>query len=773
MRDQRVHEHALHVEKMMGNDHLARLAWPSMAAFLAMFVLPVGPAKGQEKLLELNIQRELTEEERNLLSEIIVQSNTASAMANQDGAETFAEICDLVTCQVPATNAANDLWPQATSTQPEMRIMLNEFTRGLVIPGEISRDGRDYFVVEPDVDGDGTVLGAVPGSYNTSDLSRWMAFPLDVENQVTAQDLSIEWSLDLSGADDFVAFWEPKSVPFTIISKDLSYSGESDRVFAVQNGVSDERLAEVLAALRAGEIHANVVEEGNTSLVQPVVSAFEGEGTTCSGDQADEGWPFDTAEVEGLIAQNREWLGKLHLPVSRALILVVDTGIGEKLIEDGGQLSNLLAPKQSEILNPLVLYNDLPEVPGAMECNDIDGDSRYWDAIGATGAPTALDIVACPFESVAPLRDHRLFPIPISAGAADATTYAPGHGSFVSVLAAGGGGLAAGFPELADHFGLRFFKVTRKAEPGSSASVRVEKSALTNALRYAADQGMDIVNLSMRTSDTNIRRIFEDSAVKQMLIVTSAGNLRQDLDNNGDQTLPASLRSRNLLVVGALKNNEDDPWWEDSAFGQSVNIAAPGVGIEAVNELGTKVCFTGTSAAAPTVSFVAALLRSFGISGPSVIKDRILYSATYDQALEGKVEQGRTLDVSASIDVFVDRLTLGTGELLRGRIVDEQGVGARLIKLCSGRQGEPLAGRGGRIDPFYLKSWRRDGNQVVFQDNKQVAISQRRCTFDSSATIKFQTLGNDAASAIELAKIASAVLSPFRSGLVEGVVLDD
>ncbi|WP_162631150.1 S8 family serine peptidase [Meridianimarinicoccus zhengii] len=751
---------------------LARVSLNWIVGCLAALTLSVGPGRGQEALLELSVTRELTETERNLLSEIIVQNNSAMVLENRDEVGTFAEICDPITCQVPATNAVNDLWTQATDAQPRAPNVLNEFTRGLVIPGEISRDGRDYFVIEPDVAVDGTVLGAVPGRYNSTDLSRWMAFPLNTESQIIAPDILTEWSFTPPASDGLVLFWEPKSVPFTIISNDLSYSGESDRVFSVRKDVADERLAEVLAALQANDIGANVVQESNTSLVRPIVSPFEGEGASCNGGQVEDDWPFDPAEIRAIISQNREWLGRLRLPVSRALLLVVDTGIGEKLIEEGGQLSGLLAPKQSEVLNPLIVFNDLPETPGALECSDIDGDGYYWDAIGATGTPTALGAVECPFDSVEPLRDHRLFPIPLSIGAADIATYAPGHGSFVSMLVAGGGKLRSSFPELADHIGLRFFKVTRRPEPGSSASVRVEKSALTNALTYAAAQGIDIVNLSMRTSDTNIRRIFENAAVMQMLIVTSAGNLRQDLDNNGAQTLPASLKSTNLIVVGALKNNEGNPWWEDSAFGQSVSIAAPGVGIESVDEEGSKVCFTGTSAAAPTVSFTAALIHSFGISAPGSIKDRILYSTKYDKALEGKVEQARMLDVAASIDVFVDRLALGSGQVMRGRILEDQGVGARLVKLCSGAQGEPLAANGGRIDPFYLKSWRRDGNQIVFQDSKQLTTSQLRCTFDSSTTINFQALGSDAASSVELANIASAVLSPFRSGLVEEAVLD-
>ncbi|WP_158275445.1 S8 family serine peptidase [Maritimibacter sp. 55A14] len=743
----------------------------AIGIFLCFTYFSCGPALSQEKLLELNLYRELTETERGLLSELIIQNDTASVMENPLNSEPFTEVCDPLTCQLRATNAFNEIWTNVANSKPATPGTLNEFTRGLVIPGEISRDGRDYFVVEPEVEADGTVLGAIPGRYNTSDLSEFRAFPLDMENQVAVQDLS-EWGLNSVKEDSFLPFWEPKSVPFTVISKDLSYSGESSRVFAIRNEISEERVMEIIAALRAGDVNASLVEESNTSLVQPVLSPFEGTGSPCGEGTSEERWPFDAVETEEIIAENRKWLTKMHLPVSRALILVVDTGIGEQLIEEGGQLSNLLAPKPSEILNPLVVYNDLPEVSGALECSDIDGDSYYWDAIGATGAPTVLDIGTCPFESVAPLRDHRLFPIPSKTGAADTATYVPGHGSFVSVLAAGGEALGARVPDLVDHLGLRFFKVTRKAESGSKATVRVERSALTNALKYAAAQRVNIVNLSMKTSDTNIRRVFEDPGVEDTLVVTSAGNLRQDLDNNGERTLPASLRRPNLIVVGALKNEEADPWWEDSAFGQSVSIAAPGVGIESVDENGSKVCFTGTSAATPTVSFTAAILYSFGFSTPGVIKDRILYSATFDRALVGKVEQGRRLDVGASIDVFVDRLTLGSGEVVRGRIVSENGSSARLIKLCSGRQKEHLAASGGRIDPFYLKSWRRDGNFIVFQD-RRIRDEQRKCTFDSTTEIVFRKLDDDKTIPIELGSIESGLLSPFRSALVEATVLDD
>jgi thermitase len=146
---------------------------------------------------------------------------------------------------------------------------------------------------------------------------------------------------------------------------------------------------------------------------------------------------------------------------------------------------------------------------------------------------------------------------------------------------------------------------------GSGTSTMV-----TNGIRWAADNGARVINMSLGNSLSTCPQIFQDAIDyawgKGVVIVASAGN--SSLPFAGS---PANCN--HVLAVGATDQNDQRPAF--SNFGANVQVAAPGVGIVSTNFDGNYEAFDGTSESAPHVAGLAALVwaTSFGTSNEAVV----------------------------------------------------------------------------------------------------------------------------------------------------------
>jgi subtilisin family serine protease len=146
---------------------------------------------------------------------------------------------------------------------------------------------------------------------------------------------------------------------------------------------------------------------------------------------------------------------------------------------------------------------------------------------------------------------------------------------------------------------------------------------VARGIRYAVDNGAKIINASFgKAFSPNAEWVYEAikyAADKDVLIVHAAGNEGEDLDSQqhpnypNDHKLGDSEFADNVITVGAL----DDTYGSEmvasfSNYGaRNVDIFAPGGEIYS-SMPGSKYEFQGgTSMAAPAVSGVAALLRSY------------------------------------------------------------------------------------------------------------------------------------------------------------------
>jgi subtilisin family serine protease len=143
---------------------------------------------------------------------------------------------------------------------------------------------------------------------------------------------------------------------------------------------------------------------------------------------------------------------------------------------------------------------------------------------------------------------------------------------------------------------------------------------VANAIRYAADNGAQIINMSFGKSHSP-RKAAVDEAVKYaeskgVLMIHAAGNDGEDLaaaENYPTPVYQGGGRAANWIEVGASswKGGSDLPATFSNYGQQQVDVFAPGVDILSTVPGGGYERESGTSMAAPVVTGVAALLMSY------------------------------------------------------------------------------------------------------------------------------------------------------------------
>jgi subtilisin family serine protease len=143
---------------------------------------------------------------------------------------------------------------------------------------------------------------------------------------------------------------------------------------------------------------------------------------------------------------------------------------------------------------------------------------------------------------------------------------------------------------------------------------------VANAIRYAVDNGAQILNMSFG-KDFSPDKAAVDAALryadqKGVLVVKSAGNSSLNLDSIPEFPSPRYLNGQeipNMLTVGASsRNNTKELAAPFSNYGkQRVDVFAPGVEIYSTTPGSSYAKKSGTSMAAPTVAGIAAVLKAY------------------------------------------------------------------------------------------------------------------------------------------------------------------
>ena len=195
---------------------------------------------------------------------------------------------------------------------------------------------------------------------------------------------------------------------------------------------------------------------------------------------------------------------------------------------------------------------------------------------------------------------------------------------------------------------------------------------IVNAIYYAANNGADVINMSLGSTYYNASLIdFEtydpygyylyydalNYAVNQgATIVIAAGN--EDLNNDTHLSVPAAFSEAidGVISVASLSNSGDLSWYTN--YGSSVTIAAPGGNADGsiVGEIISTVPYSdyyglsGTSMASPIVAGAAALLKAENNDfSPSDIEEILTSSADKYREWEYLVEDGNYLNLDEAL----------------------------------------------------------------------------------------------------------------------------
>ena len=168
------------------------------------------------------------------------------------------------------------------------------------------------------------------------------------------------------------------------------------------------------------------------------------------------------------------------------------------------------------------------------------------------------------------------------------------------------------------------------------------------ALVYAINEGAEIINISMSLSEEVLNRILKRVGLirfNQTLIVAAAGN-------TGEKFYDILQDWDNVIVVGALNLTLPIEKTKYSNFGERVDLMAPagnshdGITTVAIGGSDRLRLFNGTSAAAPVVAGVAALVKeTWPLLTAVELKKLLLDRSCSSPALAGLTRLGSYLNV--------------------------------------------------------------------------------------------------------------------------------
>lgn len=257
-----------------------------------------------------------------------------------------------------------------------------------------------------------------------------------------------------------------------------------------------------------------------------------------------------------------------------------------------------------------------------------------------------------------------------------------GHGTAVASVALGGPlfarmGVAQGAPRIQLAVQRIYFTPSGAVQP--AGGVTADVSRFDSLISLMQGQNASVVNLSLRSTvpisaiEVNLGS-GGSGGTGRTLFVAAAGNqglkLSPDIALDTEAAYPAlyggGARDR-LITVMALR--PDGTRASFSNWGERfVDIAAPGCDVPALawrSDLGrfSEITASGTSLAAPLVTFAAALVQSesSGRLQPRDVKRRLLASADLSPAepLRREVADGRRLNIAKAAAVRVDVVQVG------------------------------------------------------------------------------------------------------------------
>ncbi len=217
----------------------------------------------------------------------------------------------------------------------------------------------------------------------------------------------------------------------------------------------------------------------------------------------------------------------------------------------------------------------------------IHGDNSNW---GAGVRIAVIDSGVVPHPDLPGLtRSIAITPFP------DDLNKTNGHGTAVASLIAGNNSLSPGVAPAAELISIRV----------GGESGKADSFALAAGILAALDEGVQIMNISMGTTENNplIEEAVLMASEQNVLIVAASGNSEQQ-----EACYPAAYPS--VISVGSV--DARGVHLDFSNFGSYLSLTAPGYGINAAWPGDRRAKISGTSASAPIVTGAIAATMSNG-----------------------------------------------------------------------------------------------------------------------------------------------------------------
>lgn len=208
-----------------------------------------------------------------------------------------------------------------------------------------------------------------------------------------------------------------------------------------------------------------------------------------------------------------------------------------------------------------------------------------------------------------------------------------GHGTHVAGIAAAETNNATGIAGLCPNCRILPVKVLNKQGSGTY-------SAIASGIRWAADKGAQVINLSLggTSGNSTLQSAIQYAHSKGVLLACAAGN---------SNTSAASYPAYYPECVAVAATDQNDLRASFSNYGSWVDTSAPGVSIYAPYFNNKYSSLSGTSMAAPHVAGLAGLLFSQGHS-VSAVRTRLTDSAYTDPVGSPEIPRRINADLAVS-----------------------------------------------------------------------------------------------------------------------------
>ncbi|MBN2011847.1 S8 family serine peptidase [candidate division KSB1 bacterium] len=291
----------------------------------------------------------------------------------------------------------------------------------------------------------------------------------------------------------------------------------------------------------------------------------------------------------------------------------------------------------------------------------------------------------------------------------------------------------------------------------------LEEDDVASAIVYAVDVGARVVNMSFGDvfASPLLHDVMQYAFANGCVLIASAGN------SSSDQVhYPSGYHE--TISVGAVNNYGTLASF--SNYGQTVDLVAPGVDLMTTDRFNSYRNFSGTSAAAPVVTGIAALLISRQPElSPAEVRN-ILVTTTTDRGeigwddhyASGEVHAGRALTVNYATEARISEPQLDAGYAQSPIVILGTAAGA----LMSGY--ELAIGEGENPETFNT-IYRRDGRQVVMDS---LGIWNFQTATDTSYTIRLTVFNKDGTQVIDATRVFIDRTDPAISEVTITPMLD-